>query len=114
MEGSYSKISFCSYSRDLTAGADDDLTPPLPKIFPRAGSAAGNVRSAVFGIAQFPLIDMETKIHHLEQEAYISILRAFKAQSDAITWVQLNSVHIVSNVSKRVDFVLVVFHCCVL
>lgn len=71
---------------DGRGGADDDLTPPLSKIFPRVGSAAGNVRSAVFGIAQFPPMDMETKIHHLEQEAYISILRAFKAQSDAITW----------------------------
>ncbi|KAK9273872.1 hypothetical protein L1049_018684 [Liquidambar formosana] len=30
--------------------------------------------------------DMETQIHHIEQEAYSSVLRAFKAQSDAITW----------------------------
>lgn len=30
---------------------------------------------------------METQIHHLEQEAYSSVLRAFKAQSDAISWV---------------------------
>uniref|UniRef100_M4E3N5 ENT domain-containing protein n=1 Tax=Brassica campestris TaxID=3711 RepID=M4E3N5_BRACM len=30
--------------------------------------------------------DMETQIHLIEQEAYSSILRAFKAQSDAITW----------------------------
>ncbi|KAK6945366.1 ENT domain [Dillenia turbinata] len=29
---------------------------------------------------------METQIHQLEQEAYSSVLRAFKAQSDAITW----------------------------
>uniref|UniRef100_A0A0D3BI64 ENT domain-containing protein n=1 Tax=Brassica oleracea var. oleracea TaxID=109376 RepID=A0A0D3BI64_BRAOL len=29
---------------------------------------------------------METQIHLIEQEAYSSILRAFKAQSDAITW----------------------------
>lgn len=31
--------------------------------------------------------DMEAQIHRLEQEAYSSVLRAFKAQSDAITWV---------------------------
>jgi len=31
--------------------------------------------------------DMEAEIHHLEQEAYYSVLRAFKAQSNAITWV---------------------------
>ncbi|KAL6964817.1 hypothetical protein U1Q18_035872 [Sarracenia purpurea var. burkii] len=30
--------------------------------------------------------DMEAQIHHLEQEAYSSVLRAFKAQADAITW----------------------------
>lgn len=29
---------------------------------------------------------METQIHLLEQEAYCAVLRAFKAQSDAITW----------------------------
>jgi len=33
---------------------------------------------------------METQIHHLEQEAYCSVLRAFKAQSDAITWVYMS------------------------
>ncbi|XP_074367209.1 protein EMSY-LIKE 1-like isoform X2 [Apium graveolens] len=30
--------------------------------------------------------DMESQIHQLEQEAYRSVLRAFKAQSDAISW----------------------------
>uniref|UniRef100_A0A7N0VC00 ENT domain-containing protein n=1 Tax=Kalanchoe fedtschenkoi TaxID=63787 RepID=A0A7N0VC00_KALFE len=30
--------------------------------------------------------DMEIQIHHLEQEAYCAVLRAFKAQADAITW----------------------------
>lgn len=30
---------------------------------------------------------METQIHNVEQDAYSSVLRAFKAQSDAITWV---------------------------
>ena len=34
--------------------------------------------------------DMETQIHQLEQEAYSSVLRAFKAQADAITWVLLS------------------------
>ncbi|XP_024012014.1 protein EMSY-LIKE 2 isoform X2 [Eutrema salsugineum] len=29
---------------------------------------------------------METQIHILEQEAYCAVLRAFKAQSDAISW----------------------------
>ncbi|KMT15330.1 hypothetical protein BVRB_3g060360 isoform A [Beta vulgaris subsp. vulgaris] len=30
--------------------------------------------------------DMEYQIHHLEKEAYCAVLRAFKAQSDAISW----------------------------
>ncbi|KAK4743324.1 hypothetical protein SAY87_001325 [Trapa incisa] len=30
--------------------------------------------------------DMEIQIHGLEQEAYAAVLRAFKAQSDAISW----------------------------
>ncbi|CDP10126.1 unnamed protein product [Coffea canephora] len=30
--------------------------------------------------------DMESQIHILEQEAYGAVLRAFKAQSDALTW----------------------------
>ena len=51
------------------------------------GHVAGNGRSIV-GSAPYRLhSDMETQIHHLEQEAYSSVLRAFKAQSDAITWV---------------------------
>ena len=31
-------------------------------------------------------VDMEVEIHNLEQDAYGAILRAFKAQSDALTW----------------------------
>ncbi|KAK4481730.1 hypothetical protein RD792_012639 [Penstemon davidsonii] len=31
-------------------------------------------------------IDMESEIHNLEQIAYCAVLRAFKAQSDALTW----------------------------
>lgn len=48
-----------------------------------------NGRSGVVGPPILPRVhnDMETQIHHIEQEAYSSILRAFKAQSDAITWV---------------------------
>lgn len=34
---------------------------------------------------------METQIHQLEQEAYTAVLRAFKAQSDAISWVLSSS-----------------------
>lgn len=34
-------------------------------------------------------VDMEAQIHQIEKEAYISVIRAFKAQGDAITWVFL-------------------------
>lgn len=36
--------------------------------------------------------DMEAQIHQLEKEAYSSVLRAFKAQADAITWVLFVSI----------------------
>lgn len=39
---------------------------------------------------------MEVQIHLLEQEAYSAVLRAFKAQSDALTWVS----SLVSSVSS--------------
>lgn len=43
----------------------------------------------VVGSSQLPhkIGDLEAEIHDVEQEAYTSVLRAFKAQSDAITWV---------------------------
>lgn len=71
-----------------TAGTDDDLPPSHQYRIPRGGQVAGIERSAV-GSISFPrkYTDMEAQIHHLEQEAYCAVLRAFKAQSDAITWV---------------------------
>lgn len=57
----------------LTAGTDDDLPPSHHNRIQRGGSMMHG--------------DMETQIHILEQEAYISVLRAFKAQADAISWV---------------------------
>ncbi|XP_020406862.1 protein EMSY-LIKE 3 isoform X2 [Zea mays] len=54
-----------------------------------SGRITGNGRDSV-GASLYtrvqPQTDMETQIHELEQEAYCSVLRAFKAQSDAITW----------------------------
>ncbi|MFS7908828.1 putative ENT domain, protein EMSY-LIKE, plant, ENT domain-like superfamily [Helianthus anomalus] len=71
-------------------GTDDDLPPSHQNRIPKGGHVAGNGRSAVMGSAQYPRMygdtDMEAQIHHLEQEAYSSVLRAFKAQVDAITW----------------------------
>ncbi|XP_071690020.1 protein EMSY-LIKE 3-like isoform X2 [Rutidosis leptorrhynchoides] len=73
-----------------SSGTDDDLPPSHQNRIPRGGRVAGNGRPAVMGPTQYPRMygetDMEAQIHHLEQEAYSSVLRAFKAQADAITW----------------------------
>lgn len=57
----------------------------------RGGRISGNGRPAPVASMPYPMMydepDMEAKIHQLEQEAYSSVLRAFKAQADAITWV---------------------------
>ncbi|KAM0942916.1 putative ENT domain, protein EMSY-LIKE, plant, ENT domain-like superfamily [Dioscorea sansibarensis] len=67
-----------------SSGTDDDLPPSHQNRGIRGGRAAGNGRT----VGSYPRAqnDMETQIHRLEQEAYSSVLRAFKAQSDAITW----------------------------
>lgn len=76
------------------AGTDDDIPPSHQNRYANVGRASANGRSAVVGVASlgtapFPPVhsDMEEQIHQIEQEAYSSVLRAFKAQSDAITWV---------------------------
>ncbi|BAT93043.1 Protein EMSY-LIKE 4 [Vigna angularis] len=70
-----------------SSGTDDDLPPTHQNRIPRGPHPARNGRSAG---ASYPMtygeIDMETQIHKLEKEAYSSVLRAFKAQDDAITW----------------------------
>ncbi|KAJ8436477.1 hypothetical protein Cgig2_000462 [Carnegiea gigantea] len=68
-------------------GTDDDLPPPHQNRFAR-NARVGNGRPAVARSVPYTRVqnDMETQIHLIEQEAYCSILRAFKAQSDAITW----------------------------
>ncbi|XP_038723857.1 protein EMSY-LIKE 3-like [Tripterygium wilfordii] len=72
-----------------SSGTDDDLPPSHQNRIPRGGRIVGNGRSIV-GSAPYRRMygetDMETQIHQLEQEAYSSVLRAFKAQADAITW----------------------------
>ncbi|KAL2323826.1 hypothetical protein Fmac_022884 [Flemingia macrophylla] len=71
-----------------SSGTDDDLPPSHQNRFQRSDHAAGSGRSAVVGSGSLPRMqnDMEKQIHNIEQEAYTSVLRAFKAQSDAITW----------------------------
>ncbi|KAG5069237.1 hypothetical protein JHK85_001614 [Glycine max] len=70
---------------------DDDLPPTHQNRISRGGRGhlAGNERYVVGSIPyprMYSEIDRETQIHLLEQEAYSSVLRAFKAQADAITW----------------------------
>lgn len=73
-----------------SSGTDDDLPPSQQNRIPRGGRVAGNGRSAGVGSVPYPRMyndsEMEAQIHQLEQEAYCSVLRAFKAQADAITW----------------------------
>lgn len=75
------------YHPSDSSGTDDDLPPPHQNRFAR-NARVGNGRPAVARSVPYTRVqnDMETQIHLIEQEAYCSILRAFKAQSDAITW----------------------------
>ncbi|KAJ8770872.1 hypothetical protein K2173_021787 [Erythroxylum novogranatense] len=76
------------YGLSDSSGTDDDLPPSHRNRFQSGIRAVGNGRTAVVGSAPLSRMhgDMETQIHNIEQEAYTSVLRAFKAQSDAITW----------------------------
>ncbi|MQM09856.1 hypothetical protein Taro_042738 [Colocasia esculenta] len=76
------------YNPSDSSGTDDDLPPTLQNRGTRGARVPGNGRTPVMGSLPHARMhgDMETQIHHLEQEAYCSVLLAFKAQSDAITW----------------------------
>jgi len=79
----------------LVTGTDDDLPPSYQnRGMKGSGRTTGNGRDTIgagpYTRVQQSQTDMETQIHHLEQEAYCSVLRAFKAQSDAITWVYMS------------------------
>ncbi|CAA7039882.1 unnamed protein product [Microthlaspi erraticum] len=79
------------YRPSDSSGTDDDLPPAHAhqNRYQRSGGRpAGNGRPSVLNTAPLSRVhnEMETQIHLIEQEAYSSILRAFKAQSDAITW----------------------------
>lgn len=80
-----------AFHSGIIAGTDDDLPPSHQNRVIRGANVAGNGRSGVVGAVPYSRVygetDMEAQIHRLEQEAYSSVLRAFKAQADAITWV---------------------------
>ncbi|KFK37249.1 hypothetical protein AALP_AA4G233300 [Arabis alpina] len=74
-----------------SSGTDDDL-PPSHRV-PRGGGGrvSGNGRPLNLPQAYPKMYDevaaeMEAQIHQIEKEAYIAVLRAFKAQADAISW----------------------------
>ncbi|KAL5223043.1 hypothetical protein ABZP36_027756 [Zizania latifolia] len=75
---------------DSSSGTDDDLPPSYHHRGVRgSGRVSGNGRDIVGAVPYTrtqPQTDMETQIHQLEQDAYCSVLRAFKAQSGAISW----------------------------
>ncbi|KAF7101807.1 hypothetical protein CFC21_103038 [Triticum aestivum] len=91
-----------NYGPSDSSGTDDDLPPPYPnnpnnRSIRGSGRASGNGRAivpvsgngrAIAPASSYPRAqtDMETQIQQLEQEAYCAVLRAFKAQSDALTW----------------------------
>ena len=85
------------------SGTDDDLPPSHQSRYQRSGRPAGNGRPSVLNSAPLSRVhsDMETQIHLIEQEAYSSILRAFKAQSDAITWVLILLLLFITNSSNK-------------
>ncbi|XP_077254141.1 protein EMSY-LIKE 3-like isoform X2 [Tasmannia lanceolata] len=76
------------YDLSDSSGTDDDLPPSHQNRVTRGSHITGNGRTAVVGALPFSRMhsDMETQIHRLEQEAYSSVLRAFKAQSDSLSW----------------------------
>lgn len=71
----------------LLAGTDDDL-PSSQNRGLRGRSFSGNGRASAgpFPYAR-PHNDLESQVHLVEQEAYTGVLRAFKVQSDALSWV---------------------------
>ncbi|KAL0346285.1 UNVERIFIED_CONTAM: protein EMSY-LIKE 3 [Sesamum radiatum] len=70
-----------------SSGTDDDNPQPLYNRIPVGSRVTGNVRSFVASAPyQKMQTDIESEIHNLEQIAYGAVLRAFKAQSDALTW----------------------------
>ncbi|XP_023526425.1 protein EMSY-LIKE 1-like isoform X1 [Cucurbita pepo subsp. pepo] len=69
-----------------SSGTDDDHPPSHHNRVSRGGHISGRGTSVLSSFPYSKVHDMETRIHHLEKEAYSSVLRALKAQGDAITW----------------------------
>jgi hypothetical protein len=65
----------------------DELPPTYQIKGPRV-HFSGNGSSLAGALSQpRPHIKLDSDIHQIEQQAYTGVLRAFKMQSDALTWV---------------------------
>lgn len=75
-------------SIEISAGTDDDCPQLQYNRVPLGGRVAENGRALV-GLSSYQRMqgDMESQIHNLEKIAYGAVLRAFKAQSNALSWV---------------------------
>eukprot|EP00252_Welwitschia_mirabilis_P012641 TRINITY_DN2792_c0_g1_i1.p1 TRINITY_DN2792_c0_g1~~TRINITY_DN2792_c0_g1_i1.p1 ORF type:complete len:496 (-),score=141.49 TRINITY_DN2792_c0_g1_i1:551-2038(-) len=76
------------YGQSDSSGTDDDLPPSHQNRMARGpGRMSLNGRTSggppPYMRMQF---DMEMQIHELEKDAYRAVIKAFNAQSDAITW----------------------------
>ena len=58
----------------------------------------GRASAGPFAYAR-PHNDLESEVHLVEQEAYTGVLRAFKVQSDALSWVNISKLKLVPIVS---------------
>lgn len=68
------------------SGNDDDLPPTYQIRVPRM-HFSGNRRPLAGAFSQpRPHNKLDSDIHQIEQQAYTGVLRAFKMQSDALTW----------------------------
>ncbi|KAL3624591.1 hypothetical protein CASFOL_031259 [Castilleja foliolosa] len=78
------------YEQHNSSGTDDDdLSPPHQNRTSKSDCICGNGRPSVMWSQILsvwkPGEDMEPLVHHLEKMAYSSVLRAFKARTDAIS-----------------------------
>lgn len=69
-----------------SSGTDDDLPPTCQIRGPRVLFSANGRSSAGALPHPRPHSEVDSEIHQIEQQAYTGVLRAFKVQSDAITW----------------------------
>lgn len=72
------------YRHSDSSGTDDDLPPSQPGRPSRGGHVSGNDRAVSGHYRRSSAADQH--VRKLEQDAYVGVLRAFRAQSAAITW----------------------------